>query len=321
MKLFYRGPEAVHAADAVAQQQLLQVAAAGRDDDTFRFLLFEQMLLLSKKHVALLWLAFAVLPGAHTPNLLHPQARHPSLHTSSHTEASIFQAFKDCNTMQTFVGRLYTSLAGVQASKSVATFDPRYQAALRLFDERSSLTPFSRSVSNQSLVFAQHNSTVTRPGSVSSYPLVRAPIQRGPKFNPFSSHTFTVCLDRAPNNSNSTSFGVAAKSINVQGSDGVGPTPNSWGVICTMGEQRRETKVVASGRNVATWRMLAEGDVLLAQYFPDGALVVSLNHFECQHRFQLPAEAVARFGVSSNAAEDEYTFAMTLASDHCARIM
>ena len=151
--------------------------------------------------------------------------------------------------------------------------------------------------------------------------MARAPITRGPKFIPASPHSFTVCLDRAPNNSNSTSFGVAAKSVSIQGSDGVGPTPNTWGIICSMGESKRETKVVDSGRQVATWRMLAEGDVLRAQCFPDGSLVISLNHFECEHRFKLPPEVIARFGVSSNAEEDEYTFAMTLASDHCARIM
>ena len=41
------------AVDAVSQQHPVQVAAAMRDDDTFRYLVFEQMLRLSKKHFAL----------------------------------------------------------------------------------------------------------------------------------------------------------------------------------------------------------------------------------------------------------------------------
>lgn len=41
------------AADAVLQQHPVQVAAVMRDDDTFRYLVFEHMLRLSKKHLAL----------------------------------------------------------------------------------------------------------------------------------------------------------------------------------------------------------------------------------------------------------------------------
>ena len=72
---------------------------------------------------------------------------------------------------------------------------------------------------------------------------------------------------------------------------------------------------MTSGRSLAIWRFLSEGHVLLAQYFPDGALVITFNHYECQ----LPAQAVARFGVSLNAADNGYTFAATLASERCGR--
>ena len=63
LKLFYRGPDAVAAADPAASTQLIQAAVAQRDFDTVRFLLFIQMSQKSKKHFALLWLAFAHLPG------------------------------------------------------------------------------------------------------------------------------------------------------------------------------------------------------------------------------------------------------------------
>jgi hypothetical protein len=144
---------------------------------------------------------------------------------------------------------------------------------------------------------------------------------RVPGYKPHSSRSFSVVLERAPNNSNSTSFGLAARSISSSGSDGVGGTANSWGVICTYGNgSNTATKVMASGRQVASWRMLREGDMLRAQYFPDGSLHVSLNLMECEHRFDLPPEVVSNFGASSNPEEDTYTFAMTLASDHRARI-
>jgi hypothetical protein len=184
----------------------------------------------------------------------------------------------------------------------------------------NSATKFDRSQSNSHLAFADDNRSATRPGSVSSYPLARAPITRGPGFKPGQPRSFSVCLERAPNVSNSTSFGVAAKSIRTEGSDGIGPTSNSWGVICSFGSANAPTKVVASGKQVATWRMLEEGDVLRAQYFPDGRLIISLNLFECEHCFDLPAEVVANFGSASSADDDQYTFAMTIATDHCIKI-
>jgi hypothetical protein len=63
LKLFYRGPDAFAAADPAASTQLIQAAVAQRDFDTVRFLLFIQMSQKSKKHFALLWLAFAHLTG------------------------------------------------------------------------------------------------------------------------------------------------------------------------------------------------------------------------------------------------------------------
>jgi hypothetical protein len=63
LKLFYRGLDAADAADADISFQSIQAAIAARDFDSVRFFLFEQMFRKSKKHVMLLWLAFAKLPG------------------------------------------------------------------------------------------------------------------------------------------------------------------------------------------------------------------------------------------------------------------
>ncbi len=200
---------------------------------------------------------------------------------------------------------------------TIAFFDSLSRSSL---NPANAATKFEPTLSNTNLVFAAGFQSASRPGSVSSYPLARAPLSRGPGFAPMEARTFCVCLERAPNQSNSTSFGVASKSVRSEGSDGIGPTPNTWGIICTFGNGSGSTKVLSSGTQVATWRMLEEGDVLRAQCFPDGSLVISLNLFECEHRFSLPPEVMAHFGSSSDPGDDQYTFAMTLASDHCAKI-
>ncbi len=149
--------------------------------------------------------------------------------------------------------------------------------------------------------------------------MARASVTPFPATFLLPSDSFSVLLENAPQNSNSTSFGLAARSINTSGSDGVGPTPNSWGIICSFGDgSNSPTRVVASGRQVATWRMLRQGDVLRAQYLPSGILHISLNHMECEHRFDLPPEVVAHFGTPDS---ETFSFAMTLASDHLVRIL
>jgi hypothetical protein len=62
LKLFYRAPDQVDVAILSLSQQLLP-ALSKRDFDALRMCLFEQALKMSKTHVALLWLAFATLPG------------------------------------------------------------------------------------------------------------------------------------------------------------------------------------------------------------------------------------------------------------------
>jgi hypothetical protein len=64
--LFYRGPDAVDSFDPAVSMQSIQAAVTERDLDSARFLLFEHVLHKSKMHTALLWLAFANLPGKRT---------------------------------------------------------------------------------------------------------------------------------------------------------------------------------------------------------------------------------------------------------------
>jgi hypothetical protein len=150
--------------------------------------------------------------------------------------------------------------------------------------------------------------------------MARAPRTNASALKPDEALTFCVCLEQAPNQSNSTSFGVASKNVRCEGSDGIGATPGTWGIICSFGNAGGATKVMANGIQVATWRTLEEGDVLRAQYFSNGSLIISLNLFECEHRFALPSEVVSKFGSSSNPQDDQYTFAMTFATNHRARI-
>jgi len=217
-------------------------------------------------------------------------------------ESFILNVIRESNSVLAIVCGFYASLvkSNFSLSKVVTKFEP--------------------SISNGNLVFADDNQSAMRPGAVSAFPMARAPVTKYPGYKPREGRSFSVILERAPNENNSTSFGLAAKSISTSGSNGVGPTTNSWGVICSYGSGNSNTKVMASGQEVATWRMLREGDILRAEYYPNGILHISLNMMECEHRFQLPPEVVASFGASSDPANDNYTFAMTFASNHRARI-
>jgi hypothetical protein len=65
LRLFYRGQDKPDAADSALSQKQLISAVQKRDFDLVRLNLFEQALKMSQERVALLWLAFAALPGKH----------------------------------------------------------------------------------------------------------------------------------------------------------------------------------------------------------------------------------------------------------------
>ena len=157
---------------------------------------------------------------------------------------------------------------------------------------------WSREISNEDLTYSNQNTSVCRVGSVSCYPAAFAKL--------VGDHSmFRVHVDVAPRSSNWLTFGLARRGMATTSSDGVGRTPNTWGVADDRSSNSLPV-VSASGTNVGNFRKLAVGDVLLAEVdVASGWLEIRLNDNECTYRFEIPAGCM-----------EDYVFAMTFANDH-----
>jgi hypothetical protein len=124
LKLFYRAPDKIDAADPCLSQQLLP-ALSKRDFDAIRFCLFEQALQKSKMHVALLWLAFATLPGNTTESMFHQTLSCPL--TNFLAESFVLKVLTENDTIISISSAFYDFLALSQSSSSIAVtkFQPR----------------------------------------------------------------------------------------------------------------------------------------------------------------------------------------------------
>jgi hypothetical protein len=161
-----------------------------------------------------------------------------------------------------------------------------------------SASRWSLGSSNSKLVFSNGGRTVRRPGNISSYPLAVVPV-------PALRSSVNLVIDACPFVSNSLSFGVSkAGAVGESGSDGVGPSKNSWGVICTY-PAGPATPYASGTKLTPTCRRFAVGDVLKASLdLLSRALRLSLNDTEFSIDIDVPE------GVASG-----YVFALTLASD------
>lgn len=155
-----------------------------------------------------------------------------------------------------------------------------------------------REISNDDLAYANQNTTVTRPGSVSCYPAAFAKL--------VGDHSmFRVSVDVAPRSSNWLTFGLARRGMATTSSDGVGRTVNTWGVADDRSSSSLPI-VSACGTNVGHFRKLAVGDVLSAEVdVATGWFEIRLNDGEYTHRFDIPVGSM-----------EDYLFAMTFANDH-----
>lgn len=167
---------------------------------------------------------------------------------------------------------------------------------------------WDKSISNDTLEFSPDELSIKRIGSSSSYPAAFC------KMHFTNVNKFSVQLVGVPPSlNNAVSFGVCKMtgnrpSLPIRGSDGVGHTRNSYGFF----EVRRDGangKIFANSNNnngsthIATWRQLKKYDILTAEYNKiTCVLKLSLNHDEFSTQMELP--------------QDEYCFAMTLATDH-----
>lgn len=166
------------------------------------------------------------------------------------------------------------------------------------------VTQFSQELSCTDLTFSNDYTTVQRVGSVSTYPAAFAELQG-------STCQFTVRIDHAPLTMNMLSFGLAKKGMAKSGSNGVGPTRNTWGMYDERGSgsSSRFFRVSSGGVEVERYnKKFQVGDVLAAVVDTEqGWLELSLESEEYSHRymFEIPPEQ-----------HTEYVFAMTFANDH-----
>lgn len=181
----------------------------------------------------------------------------------------------------------------LHGSRSVTSIKP---TAL----SQSASYEWNRTTSNADLTFSADNSTVERVGSVSCYPAAFASLAN-------ERAIFRIEIVAAPKTSNWLTFGLARRGMASSSSDGVGRTPQSWGISDDRSSSTSHTLVAASGVEVAQWRKLKVGDILTASVDTvEGWVEISLNDTECVHRFDaLPA-----------GTRDDYWFAMTFANDH-----
>lgn len=161
-----------------------------------------------------------------------------------------------------------------------------------------------RETSNADLTFTNNNATVERVGSVSCYPAAFAKLLA-------DRSTFKVLVEAAPKTSNWLTFGVARVGMATSSSDGVGRTPNSWGLSDDRSSSTTATVVASCGTETGQFRKLATGDILSMMIDTvEGWCEIFVNDTEFSHRFEIPSGSM-----------HDYCFAMTFANDHRVTIL
>jgi len=97
---------------------------------------------------------------------------------------------------------------------------------------------FNSLISSPGLFFSACNSTCKR-GTLSCYPAAFA-------YPPTEHCAIIVEIDAAPRGSNWLTFGLVRKGFPNSSSDGVGRSPNSWGIACDRGSNGGSTALVCT---------------------------------------------------------------------------
>lgn len=214
------------------------------------------------------------------------------------------------------------------AMKWTETHHYEYQQGLQAYEQRSAqqflflygerrvqdLSPayltypsggeWCRDLSNTELTYTNQNRTVERVGSVSCYPAAFCKLTA-------EKCLFRVVVETAPKSSNWLTFGIARTGMANASSDGVGRTTNTWGISDDRSSSSSSALVAASGTEVARFRKLRVGDVLLASIdVVEGWAEIAVNEEEFVHRFVIPC-----------GRREDYCFAMSFANDHRVTIL
>lgn len=160
--------------------------------------------------------------------------------------------------------------------------------------------------SNHFLRFSADGHTATRPGSVSCYPAAFAKLT-----SPHCRIVFRI--DDCPRHGNYMSFGLCTQRFSRDGSNGVGATQLSWGVMDTRDSSSNlPATVYDNGCKVDTWRKYEKGDLVMVEVnTTNGCCEVNLNNGQYSATFAIPPEDVT----------DPYIFGATFATDHSITIV
>ena len=119
------------------------------------------------------------------------------------------------------------------------------------------ITAWAPSISDPDLVFSDGATMSRRPGSSSCYPASLVHIEE-PRVS------LTCTLVDCPIGPNSMSFGIAKAGFKKTGSDGFGPSINSWGII--ESRSSGDGKVYSNRSVVTTFRKMKAGDKFCLRY-------------------------------------------------------
>lgn len=157
--------------------------------------------------------------------------------------------------------------------------------------------------SNPSLLYTNNNLTVERVSDTSCYPTVFSS-----KINTIISN-FRIQLDQFQPNNNWFSFGISSHHMQNSYSDGVGKTPNSWGIMNHCNSSVNRSYLFANCIHEGCFRVLQENDILSIYInIPEGWFELFINDTEQIYRFRIPK--VLSLDLSN------YYFTMTLANDN-----
>ena len=116
------------------------------------------------------------------------------------------------------------------------------------------LTQWDPSLSDKELSFSNNDATCRRPGNASCYPASMIKVHH-------DSVSVTMRLSECPVGPNSMSIGIAFEGFRRSGSDGFGPSTNSWGLI--ESRSSGSGKIYSNRSVVGAFRKMQSGDVFL----------------------------------------------------------
>eukprot|EP01035_Chromulina_nebulosa_P020109 gene20109-26109_t len=188
----------------------------------------------------------------------------------------------------------------------------------------SVITAWDVKSSDDTLIFADDNTSCRRNGSASCYPAAFALIK-----NEFT--IFNVVLEETSSKTNWLTVGLGKKNFPSSYSDGFGRTSDSWGIADGRASDTENAFFAYNGTNIQSIsRKLKLNDVIcLILNLKVGSLEISVNYGEFSHTFgpensksyfsSLPTMTSSKFTISTQRPLgylNDFIIGATLADDH-----